>query len=291
MNADKGYLLEGQHDAIRIGPKRPPSVSVVIPTYNRAVFVVKAVESVLNQTFTDYELIVVDDGSTDSTKGSLDKYGDKVTYIKQSNSGVSAARNAGIAVSRGKWLAFLDSDDEWKPEYLATQIRRADTIAGLCMQATNCRLTYDNEGLPQTYFELNGAMASFKEKDYVVIEEPLAFVVTHQPWQVGSIIFRRDAAINAGLFDTSLTLHEDIDFVARVSLQGRFGVMQENLVDIHRRDEQTERLTKQAKRNPFEAQKSHDRIYHKIRQNYQLRYKEQKALNKVMSANRRAMEI
>ena len=87
---------------------KAPLVSIVIPTYNRSACVVKAVDSVLNQTFTDYELIVVDDGSTDDTKRNLDRYGDKIIYIYQNNSGVSAARNAGVTFSRGQWLAFLD---------------------------------------------------------------------------------------------------------------------------------------------------------------------------------------
>jgi glycosyltransferase involved in cell wall biosynthesis len=266
-----------------------PLVSVIIPTYNRAAFVAKAVDSVLSQTFTDYELIVVDDGSTDGTKDNLNKYGDRIIYIYQDNSGVSAARNAGITVSRGEWLAFLDSDDEWKPDYLAKQIRQANTIARLCMQSANCLFTYDNEGDPQTYFELNGAMAAFKGKDYLLIEEPFAFVVSHGPWQVGSTIVRRDAASAAGLFDTNLTLSEDFDFMARVSLQGPFGMIKKELVNIYRRDESTERLTNQTKKDPLRAKESDERIYQKLKLTQTLHYRDRKALNRVMSANRRAI--
>ena len=231
---------------------KAPLVSIVIPTYNRSACVVKAVDSVLNQTFIDYELIVVDDGSTDDTKRNLDRYGDKIIYIYQNNSGVSAARNAGVTFSRGQWLAFLDFDDEWKPDYLAKQITRANTIPGLCMQAANCRFTYNNEGGCQTYFEINGAMAVFKRKGFVLVEEPFAFVISHQPWQMGSVIVRRDAAIKAGLFDTDLKLSEDFDFLARVSFQGALGLIKEELVDIYRRDETAERLTHQAKKAPLE---------------------------------------
>ena len=278
-----------QYDTITGEPKRAPLVSVVIPTYNRAAFVVKAVESVLNQTFTDYELIVVDDGSTDSTRALLNEYRDKITYIGRRNSGVSAARNAGVAVASGQWLAFLDSDDEWKPEYLQTHVGRLGKTADLCMQATDCVITYSDKGTPRTYFELNGAMSSFGRNDYVLVEEPFAFVVSHQPWQVGSMIFRRDAAIKAGLFDPSLALHEDIDFVARMSFYGCLGLIKKNLVDIYRRDEQTARLTNQVKSAPLEARKLSEALYQKLKLQHGLRGKEHKALNRAMSANRRAM--
>jgi glycosyltransferase involved in cell wall biosynthesis len=268
---------------------KAPLVSIVIPTYNRSACVVKAVDSVLNQTFTDYELIVVDDGSTDDTKRNLDRYGDKIIYIYQNNSGVSAARNAGVTFCRGQWLAFLDSDDEWKPDYLAKQITRANTIPGLCMQAANCLFTYNNEGGCQTYFEINGAMAVFKRKGYVLVEEPFAFVVSHQPWQIGSVIVRRDAAIKAGLFDADLKFSEDFDFLARVSLQGPLGLIKEELVDIYRRDETAERLTHQAKKAPLEFKESDDRIYQKLKLKLKLSSKERKALNRAMSANRRAI--
>ncbi len=267
---------------------KAPLVSVVIPTYNRSDFVVKAIESVFNQSFSDYELIVVDDGSTDSTKERLNKYGDSIVCIHQCNAGVSSARNAGIGISRGEWLAFLDSDDEWKPDYLDKQIKHANMSARLCMQSANCSITYHNEGLPQTYFELNGAMGAFKGRDYLLIEEPFAFVVVHQPWQVGSIIVRRDAAIKAGLFDTKLTLSEDTDFVARVSLQGPFGMIKDELVNINRRDA-TERLTNQIKKDPLGARESDERIFQELKLNYALGDKERKALNRVMSANRRAI--
>ena len=98
-----------------------PTFSVIIPTYNRAHTLPRAIESVLNQTLQDFELIVVDDGSTDDTKRIANYY--PVIYIYQENSGVSAARNMGIKAARGKYIAFLDSDDEWKKEKLATQYR------------------------------------------------------------------------------------------------------------------------------------------------------------------------
>jgi glycosyltransferase involved in cell wall biosynthesis len=98
-----------------------PIVSVIIPTYNRAWIVKESILSVLAQTFQDYELIVVDDGSTDHTQTILDEFQDRIEVIHQKNSGVSAARNHGVAAAKGKLIAFLDSDDLWMPEKLAIQ--------------------------------------------------------------------------------------------------------------------------------------------------------------------------
>jgi glycosyltransferase involved in cell wall biosynthesis len=104
-------------------PNTPPvvSVSVVIPVYNRCWSICEAVESVLAQTMADFEVIVVDDGSTDGTTEALAPYRDRLRIICQRNRGVSAARNRGVAAARGRWIAFLDSDDLWKPEKLAVQ--------------------------------------------------------------------------------------------------------------------------------------------------------------------------
>ena len=97
-------------------------VSVVIPTYNRAWVLEEAIQSVLGQTYRDFELIVVDDGSTDSTEDILARY-PGIIVVRQENKGVSAARNAGVRISSGRYLAFLDSDDLWLPEKLEKQVK------------------------------------------------------------------------------------------------------------------------------------------------------------------------
>jgi glycosyltransferase involved in cell wall biosynthesis len=100
-----------------------PLVSVIIPTYNRSSLVLEAIDSVFRQTFTDFELIVVDDGSTDGTVEVFNPYKGRFVYCRQNNQGVSVARNRGLRLARGQWIAFLDSDDYWLPEKLETQIR------------------------------------------------------------------------------------------------------------------------------------------------------------------------
>ncbi len=105
-------------------PDNPPEplVSVIIPTYNRAHLIADAVQSVLDQTYPNIEVIVVDDGSTDETVKVLDRFGDAVTVLKQVNQGVAAARNTGIKAVQGDYISFLDSDDMFVPEKIARQM-------------------------------------------------------------------------------------------------------------------------------------------------------------------------
>ena len=101
---------------------RAPFVSVIIPTYNSAEFLGQAIDSVLEQTFLDFEIIIVDDGSTDRTPEVAAQYSDHITYIRQPNGGNAAARNRGLAEARGRWLCFLDADDLWEPRKLERQL-------------------------------------------------------------------------------------------------------------------------------------------------------------------------
>lgn len=104
-----------------------PTVSVIIPTYNRAHLVGRAIQSVLNQTYKDFELIIVDDGSTDNTEDIIKKYqkkDERIKYIRRKkNKGGSVARNTGINAAIGEYIAFLDSDDEWLTEKLERQMK------------------------------------------------------------------------------------------------------------------------------------------------------------------------
>ena len=99
-----------------------PVVSVILPTYNRARILEKALKSVFAQTYKDYEVIVIDDGSTDATAEVIAKFGTKIRYFAQSNRGVGAARDRGLQEAHGKYVAFLDDDDTWLPERLEKQI-------------------------------------------------------------------------------------------------------------------------------------------------------------------------
>ena len=105
-----------------------PRVSVIIPTFDRMQFVAQAIESVVAQSYRDFELIVVDDGSTDATPSVLERYAGQIHYVYQLHQERSAARNTGIALANGEFLAFLDSDDLWLPDKLAQQVAAFDAM-------------------------------------------------------------------------------------------------------------------------------------------------------------------
>ena len=113
---------------------KPVNCSVVIPAYNAEKFIDDAIQSVLGQTYTDYELIVVDDGSTDKTPLIVKGYENSVRCIQQENKGLSAARNTGIEHATGKWVAFLDADDTWHAEKLSKQFAsvQKNGLIGFC---------------------------------------------------------------------------------------------------------------------------------------------------------------
>lgn len=114
-----------------------PEVSVVIPTYNSAHFLSDAIQSVLAQSYEDFEIVVVDDGSHDDTRRVVESFGERVRYLHQANAGVAAARNRGIVESSGRYVAFLDADDTWMPSKLQRQWEalQADPNRRLCYAA------------------------------------------------------------------------------------------------------------------------------------------------------------
>lgn len=111
-----------------------PLISIIVPTYNRAGYIEEALDSVKKQTFTDYEIIVVDDGSTDNTKEILENYSG-IRYLLLEHGGIATARNAAVKAARGKWIAFLDSDDLWKEDKLQKQVDYLHTHP-------DCRIVY-----------------------------------------------------------------------------------------------------------------------------------------------------
>lgn len=121
-----------------------PKVSVIIPVYNCERFIGAAIESVLHQTFKDYELIVVNDGSTDKTPDVVETYRDRLQYLTQSNSGQAAARNLGFRHSAGEYLAFLDADDVWYANMLETEVAALDANAKLGLVYSDLDIIDDN---------------------------------------------------------------------------------------------------------------------------------------------------
>lgn len=122
-----------------------PRVSVIIPVFNAAATVADALESVLRQTFTDYEIIAVNDGSTDRSPQILARYGDRVRTITRTNGGLSAARNTGVSVSSGEYVAFLDADDLWTPDFLIRSVATLDADPECVLTFTDL-LIVDSDG-------------------------------------------------------------------------------------------------------------------------------------------------
>lgn len=139
-----------------------PFVSVIIPTFNCGRYVEDAVESVLNQTFRPFEIIVVDDGSTDDTGSRLKKYKDRVQVVTQENQGSSKARNVGLDLSRGEYVAFLDADDRWRPEKLEWQIACFRELVDVGLVFSDFSAIDPDGGIVATRY-LEGAFGVFRE--------------------------------------------------------------------------------------------------------------------------------
>jgi glycosyltransferase involved in cell wall biosynthesis len=265
--------------------KTCPMFSVIIPTYNRASFIAKAVDSVLRQSFNDYEIVVVDDGSTDTTRQALQQYGERITVVHQANSGVSAARNRGIGNANGKWIAFLDSDDEWKENYLARQVENIRSNPNVIAFITNA-VNIHPGGVSHTHFQ-NTILKRFGARTFIRIKRPFRAIMNHPHWYLQSMVVRRDILLRTGLFDTSLTIAEDLDVIARLALEGQFGFDKEVLVKIYRRTEPASYLSSAA--GTVQGCKSFAKVFVDLRRDRRLRPVERLTLAKVSSANQRKL--
>lgn len=182
-----------------------PKVSVIIPTYNRAALISRALDSVLTQTFKDFDIVVIDDGSVDNTKEVIKPYLDRIRYIYQTNGGISAARNRGIQESTGQYIAFLDSDDYWAPEKLQYQVEILDRDPKVGI--VYVRMPIVNEQGEVLGMKPNGISGrNFQELLRVWGDLPTSSVMT-----------RRECFERLGLFDEHLPPMEDIDMWIRIA--------------------------------------------------------------------------
>ena len=198
------------------------SVSVVIPTYNYGRFIDQALSSVLNQTCSPDEIIVVDDGSTDETSAVVKSFGERVRYVRQNNSGVCEARNRGVAESTSELIAFLDADDTWEPTYLEKHLARFESDDELGL--VHCALReFDDKTGETIQLYLDGGEDDVADS-LLLWEGP-----TVRPG--GAVTVSRPAFDHVGGFDTRLVVGEDWDFCYRVARAFKVGFVGEPLVN------------------------------------------------------------
>lgn len=202
-------------------PALRPRVSVVIPTYNSAATVKEAIESVLAQTYSNFEVVVIDDGSTDETPSVMRQFGARIRSFRQENQGVSAARNTGIQRSRGEYVAFLDSDDLWLPEKLAEQISWLEADPNLGLVYCDWAVVSGEAVLQNSYLEdLPGASGYVFDE---LIQSGAGFILT------SGVVVRRSCLDDVGDFDKSLAIVQDCDLWLRISYRWKVRLVDKRL--------------------------------------------------------------
>lgn len=195
---------------------------MIIPTYNRRDLLPRALDSVLAQTMPVDEIIVIDDGSTDGTDDMLRaRYGDRVRYVWQANAGVSAARNHGLRLAQGRYLALLDSDDLWLPTKTELQVAFLDTHPDFGM------VVCDVERVDSDYRHID----VFRRRDTLREDGWVLRWVLHNPALApASVLMRREVVEQLGGFDEGLRTAEDLEFHLRVARHWKIGVVEQALV-------------------------------------------------------------
>jgi glycosyltransferase involved in cell wall biosynthesis len=190
-----------------------PQVSVIIPAYNAAGFIEDAVSSVLAQTFSDYELIVVNDGSPDSEELArvLSPYSDRIIYLEQQNRGPSGARNAAIEIAKSKYLALLDSDDTWLPNYLTEQMKFLNQFPETDMVYADALLVGEGPLVGKSFMQSSPSIGPVTFESLLRYESS---VIT------SCSVINREKVIAAGLFDERFVRCEDFDLWIRLAHQG-----------------------------------------------------------------------
>ena len=203
-----------------------PKVSVILPTYNRAEFLRSAIESVLKQTYTDLEIIVSDDKSTDHTEEVVRSFKDeRIKYIRnKGNKGVSAARNSAIMASKGEYIAFLDDDDEWLPDKLKRQVEVLDhSRPNTCGIHSNLLVIDKTTG---NIIPFDPVTKKFKGNllNQFSIGDPI---------RTSTVIIRKRCLDEIGLFDETISYMEDRDLWVRLSINWDFEYISKSLIKYY----------------------------------------------------------
>lgn len=209
-----------------------PSISVIIPTYNRAGQILGAVRSVMAQTLAPAEIVVVDDGSSDNTEEVLAPVMEQIRYVKTVNQGVSAARNRGIREASCEWIAFLDSDDTWRPEKLR---RQWDAVTRSGAKVCFC-VSVDESGEPLDDLRAMDKDLPAGGERFYQPDDGRFFLHSRHPF-LQSMLVEKEALIRSGIFDESLRVAEDTKLIYGLILNHGYCAVNEPLVDICRERE------------------------------------------------------
>ncbi len=238
-----------------------PLITVIIPTYNRKTIVLEAIKSALAQESKNYEVIVVDDGSSDGTAVYLMSLNLPITILKKENGGVSSARNKGIKNAQGKYIAFLDSDDLWLPGILQAQVEYLESHLDTPLVYTDQYIEVEGKITDQTRFK----KASVPEAQKTKFNLP--GFVQHTPIHISSVMTRKDIFKEVGYFNESLQIHEDTDMWNRISEKHTFGYIEKPLA-VFRWEKDKEHLLKEGYRQKFvDEGRKYMKIYEERKEN------------------------
>lgn len=202
-----------------------PLVSAVIPAYNSARYVGRAIRSVLQQSYPNLECIVVDDGSTDDTSAVIASFGRSVRHIRQANAGASAARNAGIRAAAGRYIAFLDSDDYWLSTKIELQVPLLASDSRIVLVASGfewIRADADPQWIDPS--------APGVKPERLEIYDGLEHLILDPYLGTPTVVVDAETARRVGGFDTSLEVGEDVDFYFRLCAGRRYAILRQSLV-------------------------------------------------------------
>ena len=208
------------------------SISVVVPAYNIAPFIVRTIESILAQTHQPDEIIIVDDGSTDNTAEEIANFGEKVRYIHQQNAGPSTARNTGINAATSQWIAFLDGDDEWLPGYLQAQVELLKRNPNLMWSTGNYSRYLCDENRRAPDMNPNKILRLLDGKDY--FNDYCDAYTKGAGGHPITMVINKNALYEAGMFLEGLKRAEDMDMWFRIACHHpQIGFVPEPLAVYH----------------------------------------------------------
>lgn len=237
------------------GATPKPSISAVLPTYNRVAYIGRAIDSILDQSLQPREIIVVDDGSTDGTADFLrNRYGGRVSVIRQPNEGVSSARRKGLEIASGDWVAFLDSDDEWLPGHLEALWSAAAALGDRVSLVFGDTVFARDAGDGATLFEEDRFFISGPVQMFA---DPISTQFPSMLSLLPSSLIRREDLLRTGAFMEGLRTSEDFLASFRLALQSSFAAIPDQVTRVYR--------TKDLEASSLDRGKRHDPDYYRAR--------------------------